>query len=118
MQGTPGQRIAQAAGGKEPVKRSELQKLVSYDDDELQSAVDEALRENLLKQLPDGSFMAMTSYNSALRMITDTLGKFHASEPLRLGMSREELRSRMEIKNQTLKLTTSPPLWEIKLIRL
>ena len=45
MQGTPGERIAQAAEGKEPIKRPNLQKQVGYSDTELETAIEEALAE-------------------------------------------------------------------------
>ena len=102
MQGTPGERIAQAAEGKEPVKGVSLQKLIGYNDVEIAAAIEEALEFGLLVQMPDSSFMAMTNYTSSMREITDTLQRLHESEPLRLGMPREELRSRLGLKNNTL----------------
>ena len=107
MQGTPGQRLAQAAEGKEPIKLTNLQKQVGYSDAELQTAIEEALAENLLVELSHGLFMAMTSYTALQRTIADLLVAFHNAEPLRLGMPREELRSRVGIKNQTLTLLIS-----------
>ena len=104
MQGTPGERIAQAAEGKEPVKGVSLQKLIGYNDVEIAAAIEEALEFGLLVQMPDSSFMAMTNYTSSMREITDTLQRLHESEPLRLGMPREELRSRLGLKNNTLSM--------------
>jgi selenocysteine-specific elongation factor len=104
MQGTPGQRIAQAAEGKEPATLAQLQKQVGYSATEFQDAIEEALTEDLLVELSQGLFMAMTSYTTLQHTIVDLLTAFHAAEPLRLGMPREEVRSRVGVKNQTLML--------------
>lgn len=104
MQGTPGQRIAQAAEGNEPIKLPNLQKQVGYSDTELEIAIQEALADNLLIELSRGLYVAMSSYTALQRTILDLLTSFHAAEPLRLGMPREEMRSRVGVKNQTLTL--------------
>ena len=51
--------------------------------------------------------MAMTNLTAAQRNILEILERFHTAEPLRLGLPREELRSRLGIKNQTLTLLLS-----------
>ena len=49
----------------------------------------------------------MTSFTATQRAVTELVAGFHSAEPLRLGMPREELRSRLGIKNQTLTLFLS-----------
>lgn len=104
QQGTPGQRLAQAAEGKEPVKPASLQHAVGLNHADFQAALQEALGESLLAELPDQTLMAMADYNTQRHSILKTLTTFHADDPLRLGMPREELRSRMGIKTQFLNL--------------
>ncbi len=99
MEGTPAQRVAQAAHRREPIKRQELQRLVGYADDELSDAIQEALNEGLLYALPDGSFLSAEVWQQMTRRIIEELRAFHQTEPLRQGMSREELRSRLGVKN-------------------
>jgi selenocysteine-specific elongation factor len=104
LEGTPGQRLAQTAEGKEPLKRSTLQNQVGYNNTDMDNAIREALAEGLLVEFPGESYLAASSYNSAIRTLIEILAAFHKAEPLRTGMSREELRSRMGIKNVTLTL--------------
>jgi len=104
MQGTPAQRVAQAASGTEPVKRPELQKVTGYTDAELGAAIEAAINDGLLLALADGSFYSTDAWRRLTRRITDELGSFHSHEPLRVGMSREELRSRIGIKQALLNM--------------
>jgi selenocysteine-specific elongation factor len=102
MLGTPVQRVAQAAQGPEPVKRQQLQKLVGYADADLNQAIEDALNEGLLRALPDGTLLSAGVWQNLLGQIARELLAFHQSEPLRSGMSREELRSRLGMKQSTL----------------
>lgn len=102
MLGSPAERVVQAAEQPEPVKKGELQSLVGQSDHELQLALHEALREGLLTQFADGTFLSTARVNALLHRMLHELAAFHQAEPLRLGMSREELRSRLKVKNSTL----------------
>lgn len=104
MQGTPGERIAQAAEGREPIKRSDLQKQTGYSDDELQQGIQEALNTQNLIEIADGLYIATISYHTLQQQILEIVDTFHRMEPLRLGIPREELRSRLNIKQHTLNL--------------
>ncbi|MDX1991506.1 MAG: selenocysteine-specific translation elongation factor [bacterium] len=96
MEGSPAQRLAQAAEGSEPLKRAALQN--RYGSAGFEDALQTALDEGLLTQLPDGTFWATVSLRGVLRQIYALLSHYHAAEPLRLGMPREELRSRVGLK--------------------
>jgi selenocysteine-specific elongation factor len=104
MQGTPAERITQAASTHEPIKRQALQQKVGYPDDLFRRAVDDALTQGALLMLSDGSLIARASWQAGLNRMIAELRAFHEHEPLRAGMSREELRSRMRLKNHTLAL--------------
>lgn len=104
MQGSPAQRVAQAATSIEPLKRPNLQKLVGYSDAELDSAITAALDAGLLVQLPDSTYLSTVSFQHMLTGMVATLTAFHQAEPLRVGMSREELRGKIGVKGKTLDL--------------
>jgi selenocysteine-specific elongation factor len=103
MAGTPAQRVAQAAPGPEPSSRAALQKATGYASAELDAAVQAALDEHLLVPL-GGGYLALTAYNGLLRQLHDMVDRFHAQYPLRAGIPREELRSRLGVKQATLQL--------------
>ncbi len=98
MQGTPAQRVAQAAQRPEPVKRQEIQKLTGYSDLELNHAIDSAINDGLLRAQPDGSYLSAEIWEQWSRRMVEELRHYHQAEPLRLGMAREELRSRLRLK--------------------
>jgi selenocysteine-specific elongation factor len=102
IQGTPTQRVAQASRRSEPVKRAELQRLVGYTEEELNDAIEDALKEGLIFLLPDGTLLAADVWQDMTDRIMEELRAFHQAEPLRKGMPREELRSRLGVKNSIL----------------
>lgn len=104
MQGSPAQRIAQAAASIEPVKRQALQKSTGYSETELSLALQTTIDEGLLIEIGAGLYQAAQTYHALLNQMTAILQNFHQAYPLRLGMSREELRNRIGVKNATLTL--------------
>jgi len=98
MAGSPAERVAQAAQGREPVKRTVLQKQTGYSDAELDAAIAAALADGRLVDLGEGLYLAMTAANGVWRQMRDVLAAFHAQFPLRLGMPQEELRSKLGLK--------------------
>jgi selenocysteine-specific elongation factor len=104
MQGSPAQRVAHGAESIEPVKRAQLQKAAGYSETELDRAIKSALDEGLLVELSSGLFQSSITYNALINEMLNLLRSFHATNPLRLGIPREELRSRLGVKNTTLNL--------------
>lgn len=102
MLGTPAERIAQAASKSEPIRQQELEKEVGYTNAHLDSAIVDALNEGLLVQFRDGAYLSTVRWKEIQRHMIRELRKFHEIAPLRLGMLREEFRSRMGLKNTTL----------------
>jgi selenocysteine-specific elongation factor len=98
MGGTPAQRITQAADGSEPTERRALQKMVGYGNEALDTAIHEAVEQGLLLELPDGFFMSSAAYQRIVQFMSAELSAYHAAQPFRLGMAREELRSRTGLK--------------------
>ena len=104
LEGTPAERVVQAADTETPQKYVHLQKTTAYSEAELDIAIEEALAENRLKLLPDDTFWSMRRYQAIQEQITDYVSDYHRKRPLRLGMPREELRSRLGIKNALLSI--------------
>lgn len=104
MRGTPAQRVAQAASQREPLRRAALQKHLGCSDSELDAAIQSALEQGLLVELEQGAYMAAETVSSLLHQMIGELRLFHEAEPLRLGMSREELRTRVGLRSATFAL--------------
>lgn len=102
-QGTPADRLAQLAEGTTPVKPAELQKRSDLNATEFEIALNDALEDGLLIALQD-TLMAASSYHHLINTLCYLVERHHHSYPLRLGLSREEIRSRLDIKNATLSL--------------
>lgn len=98
LDGTPAERLAQAAQGESPLKRQHLQQQVGYSDDEVSEALTEALNEALITQLDTDLFWATTSYQQMMNQVLTEVALYHEENPLRLGILRAELRSRLNIK--------------------
>ncbi len=101
LSGTPSERIAQLASGSEPVKRAALAQASSLSADEFSRALDEALTQRLVVEFPGDTFWSSEQVSAALSLLTRELNAYHRSNPLRLGMPREEARSRLGVKQAT-----------------
>ncbi len=118
--GTPTQRVGQAADAPEPLKRASLKQRTDFDDSTFDEAVSAALAENLLIEFSDGTFLAYSRWEALVRALHSTLEQFHHTNPLRSGIPREELRSRLGIKNNSLNVlleTVSDILYDRRLVR-
>ncbi len=96
--GSPGERLALAAKGAAPQRLRELQETLGYSDDELAVALDEALGDGVIVQIDDRSYWAAESMQRLTHTLIAELSIYHQSNPLRLGMLRAELRSRLGVK--------------------
>lgn len=98
LSGSPGERLAQAAKGVAPQKLSGLQKKLGYSDDEMNAALTDALSGGLIRKVGEQEYWAAESWQRLADSIMNALRKFHAANPLRLGMPRPELQSRLNVK--------------------
>jgi len=98
LDGTPAERLAQAAQGDTPQKLQNLQKSVGYSDEELQDALNEALEESLVIELGNNLYWATASHQQIISKLLTEVAIYHEEHPLRLGILRAELRSRLNIK--------------------
>ncbi len=96
--GTPAERLALAARGKSPIGLTELQKSLGWGGEELTLALAAALREGLLVQINQQHYWAASSYQKLSAQLHAELAIYHQENPLRLGILRAELRSKLKIK--------------------
>jgi selenocysteine-specific elongation factor len=99
LEGSPSERVTQTADSDTPVKRSHLQKATGYTDAELDAAITEVIVQNRLLHLPDDTYLATSRFQAYLAQIISILRDYHQANPLRYGIPREELRSRLGVKN-------------------
>ncbi len=98
LSGAPGERLALAARGDEPQTLSKLRLALGFGDEELAAALEEALRDGLIRQLDGQRFWASESWGRLYHAIATELSRYHRANPLRLGMPRPELQSRLKVK--------------------
>ena len=96
LRGSPAQRLTQAAQGDMPVTPDELQTKLGSSDAELVSALREALQAGLVIQFENRTVIAAESWERLASAVAVELRAFHRENPLRLGMPRAALRSRMQ----------------------
>ncbi|RMH00514.1 MAG: selenocysteine-specific translation elongation factor [Chloroflexi bacterium] len=95
-QGTPAEMLLQALVRIEPATKEKLLKQASLEPETAESALQELIQENRIVTL--GQYLlSQNGWQTILDRITTTLADFHRQYPLRLGMSREELRSRLQL---------------------
>ncbi|HSG14899.1 MAG TPA: SelB C-terminal domain-containing protein, partial [Anaerolineae bacterium] len=94
-QGSPEELLLQTATGLEPVRRDELLLRSGLAPERADEAWRHLLAEDSIRVI--GGFVCTSAgWQSLARQLVDELGRFHRRSPLKLGMSREELRSRMK----------------------
>ena len=101
---TPAQRLARLAA-PEPVTLAALRRAAQgWPDPEFEAALNDALRSGDLVELPDSSLLAGERLAALRGAALNELAVFHGSFPLRLGMPREALRSKLAVRPATLPL--------------
>jgi selenocysteine-specific elongation factor len=96
-QGTPAELLLQTITRLEPVTFEEARQRAGLPADLAQAAGKELIEENQVIQL-DQQLISYAGWQKLHNRLLDTLAEFHRQFPLRLGMSREELRSRLKVK--------------------
>ena len=98
LTGTPEERLAIAAEGEAPSSLKDLGNSLGFRDEELELALRDALAQGLLKSIDATHVIAAASWQALANRALDILLTFHKQRPLRLGMLRAELRSRLYTK--------------------
>ena len=97
LRGSPGEQLALAAKADAPQMLSDLQKSLAFSDEEFSAAVTEAFNGGLLRETGQQQVWASISWQQLLASMISELRAYHESSPLRLGMPRPALRSRLNI---------------------
>ena len=95
--GTPDELVMQALTRLEPIAPVKLQQSVGIDSAEFQSLIEQLTNEGKLVQLGK-QLVTISTVNEWINHIEVWVHGFHKTYPLRLGMSREEIRSRLRLK--------------------
>ncbi|MYI42165.1 MAG: selenocysteine-specific translation elongation factor [Chloroflexi bacterium] len=98
LHGSLGEQLAIAARAREPKSPTDLAAQLGFSTAEMQVALAEALVADLLRELPGLGIWASDSWRRLVQRMLAELGRYHSANPLRLGMSRAELGSRLRIK--------------------
>ena len=95
-QGTPAELILQALERIEPVSEADLVKNSGLDEATAKAALREIDSEQQIVRFGQ-QLMSRTGWQQRLDAVTKIVSEFHRQFPLRMGMSREELRSRLKL---------------------
>lgn len=107
LEGSPTQRLTQVALGREPLTLGALAKATGLPSAQVQTVLRDAIDEGLMTALNDELYIATATYNALRRELYTIVERFHEENPLRGGMPREELRSRVGMKQNTFTLITA-----------
>ena len=100
--GSPAERLALAADGRNPLTRRELQREGGMGSEALESALAAALQQKLMVTLDGPRWLALSAWSALERQLHAILAEFQMQYPLRRGMPREALRSQLRIDQATL----------------
>jgi selenocysteine-specific elongation factor len=95
-EGTPAELLLQTLRRIEPATKSQLVQQSRMDEETAVSALNELERENQVVTL-DKQILSQAGWQGLLDKLSANLQQYHRENPLRLGMPREELRSRLQL---------------------
>lgn len=96
-QGTPAELLLQTVRRLEPTSEQHVLQTVGLDKETAVSALTE-LEENKQIVRLEKQIISQAGWQALVSQLTDLVAEHHRSYPLRLGISREELRSRLKLK--------------------
>ncbi len=97
-QGTPAELLLQTISRLEPVSLEEAKERAGISAEVAQTSYEELLADKAIIPL-NRQLISYTGWQKLNNALLDNLSQFHTQYPLRLGMSREELRSRLKVKS-------------------
>jgi selenocysteine-specific elongation factor len=94
---SPIERIIQFAQGDQPITRTQLQQQLGLPLNQLDQLISEALATNQLIIVSSNTYISQISIQSLAEQMHRHLTHFHQLYPMRLGIDREELRSKLKL---------------------
>jgi len=98
--GTPQQRLAHLAEKIEPVKKSALHHASGLNESDFEQALKASMDEALIIEIAFQQYMAIKTENELMNKMLILITDFQEQNPLKAGIPREELRSRLGVKPQ------------------
>ena len=95
-QGTPSDLLLQKLQRLEPIALAKFQREAGLEPAQFAEALAEVLGDGRARQL-DQILLSESRFQTVIGQMGQTVGQYHADNPLRLGMPREELRSRLKL---------------------
>lgn len=98
LHGTPQERLAQLAEKPDPIKKSVLHHASGLNPADFEAVLQTALDEYRIVQISHDQFLAMKTVNALTNKMLIIITNFQEANPLKMGILREELRSRLGVK--------------------
>jgi selenocysteine-specific elongation factor len=110
--GTPSELLLKALESSGPLNSAELFKRASVSGAEASTALHELLETQQACQLKADLYLAASGWAALRRQIEQQLGAYHQINPLKIGMPREELKSRLGLDTKTFNVIIEQALQE------
>jgi len=110
--GTPGELLLKALEAGGPINSAALFKRASLSGDEAQVALHELLKARQARQLKADLYLSASGWAALRNRIGGELSTYHGANPLKTGMPREEMKSRLGLDTKTFNLIVEQALQE------
>ncbi len=97
-EGSPTDLVTQKVATLEPTTAKELLAAVPLSSDSAKTALQEAITARQVRQLEDGTLLSAAGWTRRQEQLLRDITAYHATHPLRLGLPREEVATRMGLK--------------------
>lgn len=98
--GTPQELVLQTLESEVALSVHLIAERIGFSTDEVEEALSGLLAEDVIFILRSGLLMAQATWEGLAQRLINELGTYHQSRPLRLGIPREELRSRLHLSSK------------------
>ena len=110
--GTPGELLLKALEASGPIASADLFRRASLSGVEAQSALRELLETQQARQLKADLYLSASGWAALHNKISGELSAYHTANPLKIGMPREEMKSRLGLDTKTFNVIVEQALQE------
>jgi selenocysteine-specific elongation factor len=110
--GTPAELMLKALESSGPISVAELLKRATLSKDDAHAALQELIESHQARSLKDDWLVATSNWSALKTKIAHELSAYHRANPLKLGMPREEMKSRLGLDTRTYNLVIEHALSE------